>query len=300
MRRVCGVIGRPLSHSISAVFQQAAFDALGLDVQYRAWELAPEELPAHLVRLRRPDALGSNVTIPYKLAVLDHLDRRDALVDRVGAANTLVNEGGRLAGINTDVGGFLRALRQDGDLDPAGLPALLLGAGGAARAVGVALLQAGVGRLWLANRRRGRAEELTAALADPRVVMLDWHSPDMLDAAGRAALVVNATPAGMLGPAEGETPLPEPRPATGALVFDLVANPLETRLLREARAAGARTLGGLPMLIYQGAESFRHWTGQEAPVAVMLAAARARMVGGGGEAGGGIRPAPTEQEETGD
>lgn len=277
MTRVCGVIGRSLAHSISAVFQQAAFDAIGLDVRYHAWELAPENLAAHLQRLRAPDALGCNVTIPYKEAVLPLVDRHDALVERVGAANTLVNEGGELLAYNSDVRGFLRALREDGALEPAGQTALLLGAGGAARAVAVALLGAGVGRLWLSNRHPERADALAAQLADPRVDVLAWQSPSLPALLAGVALVVNATPAGMLGPNVDLTPLPEPRLARGALVFDLIANPLETRLLREARQAGARALGGLPMLIYQGAESFERWTGQPAPVAVMRAAAMARM-----------------------
>ena len=277
MTRVCGVIGQSLRHSISAVFQQAAFDALRLDVRYHAWELAPEALAAHLERLTRPDALGSNVTIPYKLAVLPYLARRDPLVEQVGASNTLVNEGGQLAGYNTDVGGFLRALREDGGFDPAGTEALLLGAGGAARAVAVALLGAGISRLWLANRRRGRADDLAATLRNGRVTVLAWHSLEFRAVLAAAPLVINATPAGMLGAGVDATPLPEPKLAANALVFDLIANPLETRLMREARQAGARVLGGLPMLVYQGAESFQLWAGLPAPIDVMRLAADLTM-----------------------
>ncbi|HEV7214335.1 MAG TPA: shikimate dehydrogenase [Chloroflexota bacterium] len=279
MTRVCGVIGKSLRHSISAVFQQAAFDALGLDVRYHAWELAPEDMAAHLTRLQLPDALGCNVTIPYKLAVLPFLARRDSLVDQAGAANTLVNDQGILVGHNTDVGGFLRALRTDGAFDPVGTEALLLGAGGAARAVAVALLAAGVTRLWIANRSHQRAAELAAALANDRVVVLPWHSPAFLDVLAGIQLIVNATPAGMLGPGVELSPLPESRLAPGAFVFDLVANPRETRLMREASENGARVLGGLPMLVYQGAESFELWTGLRAPVAVMRQAAEGAMRG---------------------
>jgi shikimate dehydrogenase len=275
--RVCGVIGQSLRHSISAVFQQAAFDTLGLDVYYHAWELAPEALAVHLARLTQPDALGSNVTIPYKLAVLPYLARRDPLVEQIGASNTLVNEDGQLAGYNTDVGGFLRALRDDGGFDPVGADVLLLGAGGAARAVAVALLGAGVGRLWLANHHRRRADDLAAALGNDRVTVLAWHSLEFQAVLAEAPLVVNATPAGMLGAGVDATPLPEPLLAANALVFDLVANPLETRLMREARQAGARVLGGLPMLVYQGAESFQLWTGQPAPIDVMRQAAERTM-----------------------
>lgn len=277
MTRVCGVIGQSLRHSISAVFQQAAFDALALKVRYHAWELAPEELGGHLARLRQQDALGSNVTIPYKLAVLPFLARRDGLVDEVGAANTLVNEQGTLTGYNTDVGGFLRALRTDGAFDPTRTEALLLGAGGAARAVAVALLGAGVTRLWIANRHRQRADELVAALMNARATVLPWHSPEFNAVLADTPLIVNATPAGMFGKGVDQTPLPEPRLAAGSFVFDLVANPRETRLMREARQAGARVLGGLPMLVYQGAESFELWTGRPAPIAVMRQAAERTM-----------------------
>lgn len=277
MTRVCGVIGQSLRHSISAAFQQAAFDALDLDVRYHAWELAPAALAGHLARLQQPDALGSNVTIPYKLAVLPFLARRDILVDEVGAANTLVNEHGTLAGYNTDVGGFLRALRTDGAFDPASSEALLLGAGGAARAVAVALLGAGVRHLWIANRHRQRADDLAAALVNGRVTVLPWHSPAFHAVQASTPLIINATPAGMLGSGVDLTPLPEPRLAPASFVFDLVANPRETRLMREARQAGARVLGGLPMLVYQGAESFQHWTGLPAPVDVMQKAAMGAM-----------------------
>ncbi|HEY8743679.1 MAG TPA: shikimate dehydrogenase, partial [Chloroflexota bacterium] len=241
------------------------------------WELAPEALAGHLARLTQPDALGSNVTIPYKLAVLPYLARQDPLVERVGASNTLVNEHGHLVGYNTDVGGFLRALREDGGFDSAGAEVLLLGAGGAARAVAVALLGAGVKRLWLANRHRQRANDLASALGDDRMTMLAWHSVDFQAILAAVPLVVNATPAGMLGAGVDTTPLPEPNLAAQALVFDLIANPLETRLMREARQAGARALGGLPMLVYQGAESFQLWTGLAAPIDVMRLAAERAM-----------------------
>ena len=277
MTRACGVIGKPLRHSISATFQQAAFDAVGLDVRYHAWELEPSQLARHLAWLRTPDALGCNVTIPYKTSVLDLIDEADVLVRRVGAANTMVNDGGRLLGFNTDVGGFLRAVRDDGGCDPAGIEALLLGAGGAARAAAVALLDAGVARLQLANRHLDRARELAEHLGDGRVTIVEWHGEAFRSAVAGSALIVNATSAGMLGRQVDENPLVGFSPPASGLVFDLVANPLRTRLMQESSAAGARTLGGLPMLVYQGAESFERWTGLPAPVDVMMRAAEAHM-----------------------
>ncbi|MCL5946412.1 MAG: shikimate dehydrogenase [Chloroflexi bacterium] len=278
MMRVCGVIGQSLKHSISAAFQQAAFDALGLDVRYHAWELSPEAIPSHLARLRQVDALGANVTIPYKLAVLDFIDERDPLVERVGAANTLVNNQGRLAAYNTDVGGFLQALRQDLHADPSGQHALVLGAGGAAHAVAIALLDSGAATLTLASRTFERAKALVQMLnSESRVIAIPWDLESLQSAVGRASMIVNTTPLGMLGPLQEETPLPHIHLPARILVFDLVANPLKTRLMREATAQGARAIGGLPMLIYQGAQSFELWTGNTAPLTVMFEAAAAQM-----------------------
>lgn len=278
MMRVCGVIGQSLKHSISVVFQQAAFDALGLDVRYYAWELPPEAISAHLARLRQDDALGSNVTIPYKLAVLDFVDERDPLVERVGAANTLVNNQGHLVAYNTDVGGFLQALRQDLDVNPSGQHALVIGSGGAARAAAVALLDSGAAALTIVSRTLERAEALARTLnSDSRIAIIPWKLDSLQSAVIEASLIVNTTPLGMFGPLQGETPLPDIRLPAGILLFDLVANPLETRLMREAAAQGARVIGGLPMLIYQGAQSFELWTGKSAPLTVMFEAAALGM-----------------------
>lgn len=276
MMQIVAILGFPLKHSLSPVFQQAAFDHYGLDLRYQAWEVPPAGLGEAVARLRDPGALGSNVTVPHKEAVIPLLDGVDDTAREIGAVNTIVKQDGALMGYNTDVAGFLRGLREEGGLDPAGKAALLLGAGGAARAVAFGLLQAGVSRLVIANRGLERGERLAAELSSrfgPRAQAIPWK--ELAAAAGGCHLIVNATTLGMLhGPGEGQTPLPAAHIPRGALIYDLVYNPLETPLLREARKAGAGVVGGLTMLIYQGAAAFELWTGRPAPVDIMFQAAR--------------------------
>jgi shikimate dehydrogenase len=225
---------------------------------------------------REGAAVGANVTVPYKEKVIPLLDELDPLARRIGAVNTIVVRDGSLAGHNTDAPGFLWALREKGGLDPRGKRALVLGAGGAARAVAMALLQAGATLVQVSNRTWARTEILVDAVRErsgagaEAVTSAPWGTPP-----GDVDLVVNATTMGMRGgPAPGEGPLDHvPFPA-GALACDLVYNPEVTPFLETARRSGARTLGGLPMLVYQGALSFQIWTGVEAPVEVMFEAAR--------------------------
>jgi shikimate dehydrogenase len=275
-----GIIGFPIRHSISPVFQQAALDHLGLDGSYQAWEVNPDELPGFVEGLRRPGVLGINVTVPHKVAIVLLLDEVDDWATAAGAVNTVVNRGGRLTGHNTDGAGFVRALREAGGFNPTGRRALVLGAGGAARGVVLALIREGVGQLTIANRTLERAQELSRMARD------NGHdaSPVALEeaaltpAAASAELIVNCTSIGMShGPDETGTPLTAEQIPPTALVNDLVYNPLDTPLLRQASRAGAATLGGIHMLVYQGAASFEMWTGREAPVPVMLEAATKAM-----------------------
>lgn len=273
-----GLFGYPLRHSLSAAFQQAAFDALGLPFTYSPWEVTAEQLPDAVKALRAGERVGANVTVPHKEAVLPLLDRISPQAARIGAVNTIVREEGGLTGYNTDAPGFLRSLTDDAGFNPAGAHVLLIGAGGAARAVAFAVADAGAASIVIANRHRERAERLAAALIGegmPPVTVIDWQPAALQDAVAAAVLVVNSTSVGMLHSAsQQESPLDGVALPSGVLVADLVYNPLRTPLLAAAETAGARTLGGLPMLIYQGAEAFRLWTGVDAPVPVMMDAAR--------------------------
>ena len=280
MNTALGIIGYPIGHSMSPVFQQAALNACGVDAQYVAYQVPPGEVGEFVNGLRQPGIMGINVTVPHKEAVIPFLDEIDDWATEAGAVNTIVNRQGRLTGHNTDGYGFLRALREGADFEPQGRRTLILGAGGAARGVVLALAREGVGDLTIANRTPERAESL-AQLARGRGITAEaipLSGPDLAQASATAELIVNCTTIGMThGPGEDETPLPGAAIPSTALVYDLVYNPLETRLLREAAQAGAKTLGGIQMLVYQGAASFEMWLERPAPVPVMLEAATQAM-----------------------
>jgi len=265
--RVYGVIGDPVAHSASPAMQNAALAGAGLDAVYVPWRVTGD--PAAFVRAQRAAGLldGLSVTIPHKEGVRAALDRTDALAGRVGAVNTVAVEDGSLAGFNTDVPAALGAIRSAlaGGEDLAGKRALVLGAGGVARAIALALVDAGA-RVSIANRTHARARRLAAELESEAVPLAGAGSLEY-------DVLANATSVGM-HPDADRTPLDAAELRPGAVVFDAVYNPIETRLLREARAAGCRVADGLVMLVEQGALQFERWTGREANRGAMRAAAR--------------------------
>jgi shikimate dehydrogenase len=277
-RRVVGLIGYPLGHSISPRFQQAGFDFLGLPVDYQAWETPPERVAEAVERVRGADCLGMNVTVPHKQAVMALLDTVDDRAARIGAVNTVVNRDGRLSGHNTDADGLVRALSDVGFI-LAGARVAIVGAGGVARAAAFACAWAGVADLAILARRGEAAEALAADVAP--------DLPDRVRGARLAGddralrerdLIVNCKSLGMLhSSGEGQSPLDAEALGPATLVYDLVYNPPVTPLLALARAQGARTLGGLPMLVYQGAAAFELWTGQRAPIGLMMARAEVAL-----------------------
>ncbi len=275
-----GIIGYPIGHSISPVFQQAALDHLGIDATYQAWEVAPDGVGDFIKGLRRPGLLGINITLPHKQAVISYLDQVDERATDAGAVNTILHRDGRLTGHNTDGYGFLQALREGGKFEPRGRRVLVLGAGGAARGVTLALIREGVAELNITNRTLPRAEQLAGMVRAGGIagqaIPMTWN--DLAEAAVLADLFVNCSSIGMThGPDATGTPLLHRQIPPTALVYDLVYNPPETPLLREANRAGAATLGGIQMLVHQGAASFEMWTGKSAPISVMLAAATRAM-----------------------
>lgn len=285
--RLVGLIGYPVEHTRSPQMHNAAFEALGLNYCYVPLAVAPADLSAAIAGLAALGFVGVNVTIPHKQAVIPYLDELSAEAQAIGAVNTIVFAGGRRIGYNTDGAGFLRALTDRG-FSAAGRRALVLGAGGAARAVVYALAQAGA-EVTVLNRTEAKAASLAAELR--RYVPGEIQSGAL--ASGQIArlapavdLVVNATSVGM-GAHVGESPWPAdaPFPST-AIAYDLIysgavgARP--TAFLRQAEAAGAQTLDGSYMLVYQGALAFEKWTGQPAPVAVMMAALSGETPGADG------------------
>lgn len=268
-----GLIGWPVEHSVSPAMHNAAFQALGLDWWYTLLPTPPGEIASTLAQLRGQRYRGANVTVPHKEAVMAFLDEAESSARSIGAVNTVVVREGRLLGYNTDAPGFLAALQAAG-FEPKGSRALVLGAGGAARAVVYALVQAGT-IIVLFNRTPQRALELVYHAQGMGgsvswTASLDSLEPELAD----FNLLVNATPVGMW-PQDNVSPWPEALPMPSHwTVFDLVYNPAQTRLLAQARAAGATAIGGLEMLVQQGALAFELWTGQFPPLDVMRAAAR--------------------------
>lgn len=263
--RVAGVIGTPIRHSLSPAIFQGAFAACGLDWAYLAFEVADGAAPAAVAGARALGLEGLSVTMPHKAAVIPALDELDPVAEALGAVNCIVRRGDVLTGHNTDGGGLVDSLREDEGLDVAGLRCVLLGAGGAGRAVAHALGRAGAASVVVVNRTRERGLA-AASLAGPVGVVGEG------DAVADADLVVNATSLGMGG--DDRLPLDPTRLSAGQVVVDLVYHPAVTPLLAAAEAAGARPVGGLGMLVHQAARAFELWTGEPAPAAAMADAAR--------------------------
>jgi shikimate dehydrogenase len=267
---VIGLFGYPLEHSLSAIMHNAAFAACGLSYHYVLLPSSPEDFGGLVTESRERGLAGWNVTVPHKEKMLRYLDGMSAEVAAVGACNTVRVDDGKLIGFNTDVHGFLRALAEAGGIE-AGGKAIVLGAGGASRAVAWALASTGHDLLIL-SRRPEQAEVVANCLPVPRGVSVEHGaltSTVLGDRLNTACLLVNCSPVGQW-PHTDENPLP---PATRisqhVLVYDLIYRPRPTRLLRQAAAVGCRTQDGLEMLVQQGAAAFAIWTGREAPVEVM-------------------------------
>lgn len=267
-----GVIGDPVAHSISPAMHQPALDALGIDAVYERWHTPLAELPARIASLRQPEALGANVTVPHKRAVMALIDEVTPLARKAGAVNTIVERDGVLVGDNTDVHGFAASLRET--FPEAGTrPALILGAGGAARAVALALAEMGAAAIVIVNRDRARADALAADLALEKLRVAAWGDEELDEEIATASLLVNAT---SLGWHAGELPVDARRLdhlPRSAVVVDLTYR--DTDLLEAARDRGLGTLDGLGMLVHQGALAFERFTGQPAPLEIMRAAAAA-------------------------
>jgi shikimate dehydrogenase len=259
------LIGHPLGHSLSPVFHNAAFRAAGINATYSLADVLPGDFVATVAALRASDVYGANVTMPYKQAVLPFLDALSEEARALGAVNTIVNDGGKLTGLNTDVTGFAADLRAQG-IAIEGRRVVLLGAGGAARGVAAALAGMNVGRLVIANRTPERAaaiQRLYPAIATATGIA---HR-DLAASLSDTALLVNATSAGLHG---DDSPIAADLlnllPPT-AIVYDLIYRP--TALLHAARQRGLRAVDGLGMLIHQGALAWEAWTGRAAPLDVM-------------------------------
>lgn len=259
-----GLIGDPVEHSLSPSFQQPAFDALDLPIRYELWPTTRSELPARLDDIRAGRAIGANVTVPHKEATFALIDTVSDVALRAGAVNTISVQDGDLVGDNTDVHGFIVPLKAQGFDFPASR-AILVGAGGAARGVAVALLNAGIASVTVVNRTRQRADDIALALSDPRIAADGFDA--LHDQSTGVNLLINATSAGWTDVAFPVGTDAFARLSPGATAYDLTYR--DTPFLAAAREAGLRTIDGLAMLVHQGAKSFEIWTGQPAPIALM-------------------------------
>ncbi len=275
--RVCGVIGEPIEHTLSPIMHNAAFQALGLDYVFLAFRVKPAEVEAAVNGVRALNIRGLNVTMPHKTAIINHLDRVDLSAQIVNSVNTVLNKENLLFGFNTDGVGAVKALKENG-IELKGRKVLLLGAGGAARAIAYALAKE-ADELSVLNRTVKQAQAIARLLEksfnkkiasgslSPTDVELNIRDSDIL---------INATSVGMK-PKPDESPVAPKMLRRNMAIMDIVYNPLETRLAKDAKAVGAQVISGVEMLIYQGAASFEIWTGKSAPIEVMRQAALSNL-----------------------
>ena len=270
-----GCFGRPVAENPTGAMQEAAFGALGLNWRYLTVEVPPGRLRDAMAGVRAFGMRGINLTIPHKVAVMEYLDEiaPDAAV--IGAVNTVRREGDRLIGENTDGKGFLRGVTTDGGIHPAGKRAVVLGAGGAARAIVTELALAGVSDLLVVNRSVKRGESMVAELLAKTKAPIRFQAwQGVYKVPGDVDLLVNATSIGLYPDVDAMPPVDLSGAHPAMLVSDAVFNPPETRLLAAARRRRLPVLDGLSMLVYQGVIGFQLWTGREAPEAVMKQALR--------------------------
>jgi shikimate dehydrogenase len=272
-----GLIGDPVEHSLSPIFQQPAFDALELNIRYELWPTPLERFADRISDLRHGRAIGANVTVPHKEIAFRSMDTVSDVATRACAVNTIVRRDGTLHGENTDVHGFIVPLVEQHFAFDAS-HAVILGAGGAARGIVVALLDAGIRQVTILNRTVERAHHIASALSDARISV---GPPDsVISTAETTHLLVNATAIGWNGTNLPVDPAVFGLLPDGAIVYDLTYR--TTPYLRSAMRAGVRTIDGLPMLVHQGARSFELWTGQSAPIDLMWRAAVAERAARGG------------------
>ncbi|MDD5653171.1 MAG: shikimate dehydrogenase [Candidatus Omnitrophica bacterium] len=263
-----GLIGCPVSHSLSPLMHNAAFQALGINGEYQLFELKAEEVESFVRSLGQRGLRGINVTIPYKEKIIPFLDRLTPQAGLIGAVNTIKNTEGKLEGFNTDGDGFIRHLKDDMKFIPEGKKIAVIGAGGASRAISVCLAQNKVRQIIIYDvdqkRSLALAELLKRAFKDNEFIITDSTSGLKIE---EADLLVNTSPVGMK---KNDPIIVDPRFLhPGMLVYDIIYNPAQTRLLEMAREKGAAATNGLGMLLYQGVLAFEIWTGQKAPVEIM-------------------------------
>ena len=275
--KIAGVIGFPIEHTMSPGIHNAAFAALGLDCIYLPFAVRPENLGQAIAGLSSLGIIGINVTIPHKETVIAYLDEISEEARRIGAVNTVVIKQERLVGHNTDGKGFVQALKEEGKVNIQGKKIVILGAGGAGRTVAVQSGLEEAGKLIIFDKEEERARRLAADIKRdiPQLCVETVSRDEIKPNLNKADILVNATPVGMK--VDDELIIDPQWLLPRTLVFDLIYNPQETKLMQAARERGCSVVGGLGMLIHQGALSFKLWTGKKAPLDVMRKVAKELM-----------------------
>ena len=268
--KLCGIIGYPVDHSMSPAIHNAAFDKLGLNYAYLAFNVK-NDVEGALRGMKTLNIRGFSVTMPHKLEVMGYLDEIDPVAQQIGAVNTVVNDDGRLKGYNTDWVGFVRSLEAHIPIQDKRV--VLLGAGGAARAVAFGIKQQS-GKLTILNR----AVEIEMAESLANEVGCPWGALSQLESITEADIVINATLVGM-PPMDDKTVIETRHLRPEQIVYDVVYNPIETRFLREAKERDCRVIPGYEMLLLQGVAQFELWTGEKAPVDLMRTILKDRLMG---------------------
>ncbi len=261
--KILCIIGHPISHSMSPLMHNIALKDLNLDYIYIAFDVIPKNLKYALEGIKALNIQGSNVTIPYKEKVIDYLDILDPIAQQIGAVNTIKLKDDLFFGRNTDAEGAIQALHNT-DINTSGLKVVLLGSGGAAKAVSYALIQK-INKLSILNRTEQRAKNLANKLrkeSRSQIIAIKLNKTNLANTIKKADLLINATPIGMY-PSHHESIVSREMLHKDLVVFDLIYNPLETQLIKDAKAMGCKTLNGLDMLINQGALAFEWWTNKK-------------------------------------
>jgi shikimate dehydrogenase len=275
--RICAIIGDPVEHSLSPVMHNAAFRKLGFNFVYVAFKVTKNELKDAILGMRSLGLQGLNVTMPHKNAVIKYLDEIDSKAKAIGAVNTILNAKGKLVGYNTDGKGSMVALQKNG-ISTEEKRMLLLGAGGAAKAIAFQAVQE-VEELVIVNRTLETAEQLAELLwkkFSKKVKYRTLSAEVLKEEMETTDILVNATSVGMY-PNINKSPVPSDLLHSDLCVMDIIYNPLETKLVKDAKVVGAKVVSGLEMLLYQGAIAFEIWTNCSAPVDVMKKAALSKL-----------------------
>jgi shikimate dehydrogenase len=265
--KLCGVIGNPLTYSLSPKMHNAAFKELGLDFEYQKFEVPEHQFLSTLDDLKSKSFRGLSVTMPYKTKIIQYLDKLDNLASEIGAVNTIVNDNGFLTGYNTDAYGAIEALKNNGiNVESERHKILILGAGGASRAIAFPLARLGH-EIIIANRTFMNGVQLAMELSNITMATV-LNIDNVKDIIDNTRIIINCTPVGMKSKSE-ESPIPIELIKENMVIFDMVYYPKETFLIKEARNIGAKIIYGYDMLLHQGVKAFKLWTGKEPPIQTM-------------------------------